>query len=162
MAANQTATSSVPPKKGGIGRIIRNVLLGLVVVAVIGGIVLWQIQRATKARNLEESVLQELKQPEKIAFDALAAHDAVKTALGDNVKDAGGLSRDGSGLLDPTSTVIHFDVAGSKATAKVTAHCAKQQGAWQITEPIQVQPAGGKAIEVPKPGEKPPDVNLEF
>ena len=162
MDASKTAASSAPAKKGGLGRIIRNVLLVLLVVAVAGGLFLWQWQKAVKRKNLEETVLQELKQPEKIAFDAVAADDGAKAALGEDLKDAGGLTRDGSGELDRTSTVIHFDVAGSKGKGKVTAHSAQKQGAWQITAPIEVKLADGKTIEIPKPADKEPEINLEL
>jgi hypothetical protein len=159
-ATESSQAAETPTKKGAFGRNVRLVLVLLIGLATLGGIVLWRNQAATKRKNLEDTILQELKQPQKIALEAVAADSGAKEALGDEIKDAGGLGRDGSGELDRTNTVLHFDVAGSKGKGRVTAPAAQQQGAWQITGDIEVKLTDGKTVKVPKPGDKPPEIEL--
>jgi hypothetical protein len=153
-------TKPPPKKKGSLLRLIGMGLLGLLIMGVVGGVGLWIKNRADKQRNLEDNILQELKQPQKIALDAVAADSGAKEALGDDIQDGGDLSRDGTGELERTSTVIHFDVVGSKGKGRVTAPAAHQDGAWQITGEIELKAAHGKTIKVPQPGNKPPDIDL--
>ena len=154
--------SSTPPlkKKRSVVRLISMGFLGLLVIGVVAGVGIWINNRLVKQRNLEENALQELKQPQKIALDAVAADSGAKELLGEDIKDAGGLGRDVSGELDSTGTVLHFDVAGSKQKGRVTAPAAREQGAWQITGEIEIKAADGKAIKVPRPGDKPPDIEI--
>ena len=161
-ATEKAAPSSLPKKKLSLARIIGYGLLGLLIIGVVAGVGIWLKDRANKQRNLEDSVMQELKQPQKIALDAVAADNGAKEALGDDIKDAGGLVREGTGELDRTGTVLHFDVAGSKQKGRVTAPAAMEKGAWQITGDIEIKAADGKTIKVAKPGEKPPDINLDL
>ena len=163
MDAPEKASSPSPPQTTGRWRtlLLRSLIL-LVVIGLIAAFFIRQINQAHKRKNLEDSILQELKQPQKIALDAVAADSGVKSALGDDIKDAGGLARDGTGVLDRSSAVIHFDVAGNKGQGKVTASAGTKQGAWQVTDDIQVKLTDGKTITVPKPGDKPPDINLDF
>ena len=156
-------SSRLPPKeKRTLALHVRNIFLWLVIIGAIIGAGIWFKGKADKARNLRDDGLQELKQPQKIALDAIAADSGAKEALGDDIQDAGGLSRDGSGELDQTGTVLHFDVAGSKAKGRVTAPAAMDQSkAWQITGDIEVKLQGGKTIKVAKPGEKPPDIKFD-
>ena len=162
MDAPAKESSSAPPKKtGGWGRLLLQALLLLVLIGLIAAFFIRQNNQAIKRKNLEDSILQELKQPQKIALDAVSADSGAKAALGDDIQDAGGLAREGTGVLD-LSVVIHFDVTGGKSKAKVTASAAKKQGSWQITQDIQVKLPDGKTLTVPKPGDKPPDINLDF
>jgi hypothetical protein len=163
MDAPDKGTSPTPPKKKwSLARLFGISFLILLCIGIVAAIAIRTKNQGDKQRNLEETRLQELKQPQKIAFDAIAADSSAKEALGDDIKDEGGLSREGSGELDRTATIIHFDVAGSKAKGRVTAHAAFQQGAWQVTEDIQVDLKGGQKMKVPKPGDKPPDIDLGF
>jgi len=84
-----------PKKKGGLLRLIGMGLIGFLIMGVAGGVGIWIKNRADKQRNLEDNILQELKQPRKLAFDAIAADSGAKEALGDEIKDAGGFARDG-------------------------------------------------------------------
>lgn len=138
--------------------LIRSLIL-VVVIGLGGAFLIWQNNQAIKRKNLQETVLQDLKQPKTLAFDAVAADSGAKELLGDNIRDAGGLGRDGSGPLDRSDTVLHFDVSGSKQKGRVTAH-ATDKGGWQITSEIDVKAADGKTIAIPKPAEKPPDIEL--
>ena len=161
MDAPEKASSTPPPKKKrSVVRLIGMGFLGLLVIGVVAGVGIWINNRLVKQRNLEENALQELKQPQKIALDAVAADSGAKELLGEDIKDAGGLGRDVSGELDSTGTVLHFDVAGSKQKGRVTAPAAREQGAWQITGEIEIKAADGKAIKVPRPGDKPPDIEI--
>lgn len=154
------SSSPLPNKKVSRARLIITPLLSILAIVLIIGLYIWMQQRGVKARNLEETVLQELKQPQQIALNAVAADEAAKAVLGEDVKATGGLTRAGSGELDRTNTLIHFDIAGSKGTGRVTASAAQKQGAWQITAPIHVKLASGKTLEVPKPSDKPPDIEF--
>lgn len=163
MDAPAKDSSSLPPKKKrSLARLIGIVILVLIVVGAVAAIAIRTKNQGDKRRNLEDTILQELKQPQKIALDAVAADSGAKNALGEDIKDAGGLARDGTGVLDRSSVVIHFDVAGNKGQGKVTASAGMKQGAWQVTDDIQVELTDGKTITVPKPGDKPPDINLDF
>ena len=156
-------TSPLPPKeKRTLALHARNIFLWVVIIGAIVAAGIWYKNQTDKARNLQDSVLQELKQPQKIALDAVAADSGAKEALGDDIKDAGGLARDGSGEIDRTGTVLHFDVAGSKQKGRITAPAAMEKGAWQITGDIELKAADGKTVKVAKPGEKPPDINLDL
>jgi hypothetical protein len=137
-----------------------NIFLWLVIIGAIIAAGIWFKNKSDKARNLRDTALQELKQPQKIALEAVAADGGVKELLGDDIQDAGGLRRDGGGELDRTGTVLHFDVQGSKQKGSITASAAVEKGAWQITGEIDVKAADGKTITVPKPAEKPPDIEL--
>lgn len=161
-APAKDSSSPLPKKKRSIARLIGIGLLGLLFIGVVAGVGIWLKTMANKRRNLEDSVLQELKQPQKIALDAIAADSGAKVALGDDIQDAGGLGRDGSGELDRTGTVLHFDVAGNKQKGRVTAPAAHKQGTWQIMGDIEIKLPDGKTIRVPKPGDKPPDIDLGF
>lgn len=162
-APEKASLSSPPKKKLSLARMIGYGFLGLLIIGVVAGVGIWLKDRANKQRNLEDSVLQELKQPQKIALDAIAADSGARETLGDDIQDAGGLVRDSSGELDRTGTLLHFDVAGSKAKGRVTAAAAMDQSkAWQITGDIEIKAADGKTIKVAKPGEKPPDINLDL
>jgi Cytochrome oxidase complex assembly protein 1 len=155
--------SPLPPKeKRTLALHARNILLWVVIIGAIVAAGIWYKNQTDKARNLQDSVLQELKQSQKIALEAVAADSSAKELLGDDIKDAGGLARDGSGEIDRTGTVLHFDVAGSKQKGRVTAPAAMEKGSWQITGEIDVKAADGKTIKVAKPGEKPPDINLDL
>ena len=154
---------SVPPKKKrSLARLLGMSLLALIVIGVVAAIAIRTKNQADKRRNLEDTVLQELKQPHKIALDAIAADSGAKAALGDDIQDDGGLGREGTGELDGTGTVIHFDVTGSKGKGRVTAPAALQQGAWQITGEIEIKLTDGKTIKVARPSDKPPDIDLGF
>ncbi len=159
-APAKASTPSPPKKKRSLPRLFGYSFLGLVVIIAIAAIVIRAKIQADKRRNLEETVLQELKQPQKIVLDAITADGGAQEALGEEIKDAGGLGRDGSGELDGTGTVLHFDVSGSKGKGRVTAAAAKEKGAWQITGDIEIELPGGKTIKVPKPADKPPDIDL--
>jgi hypothetical protein len=160
MDAPEKESKSPPKKKGGLLRLIGRVLIVLLILGVAGGVGIWVKNRADKQRNLEDNILQELKQPQKLAFEAVAADSGAKEALGDAIKDAGGLARDGSGELERTGTVLHFDVTGSKGKGRVSAPTAHQEGAWQITGEIELKLANGKTIKVAKPADKPPEIEL--
>ena len=160
MDAPEKESPSSPPKKRGILKLIAMGLIGLVIMGVVGGVGIWIKNRADKQRNLEDNVLQELKQPQKIAFEAIAADSGAKEALGDDIKDAGGLGRDGTGELERTGSVLHFDVTGSKGKGRVTAPAAHVQGAWQITGDIEIKLADGKTVKVPRPADKPPEIEF--
>ena len=160
MDAPEKESPSSPPKKRGILKLIDMGLIGLVIMGVVGGVGIWIKNRADKQRNLEDNVLQELKQPQKIAFEAIAADSGAKEALGDDIKDAGGLGRDGTGELERTGSVLHFDVTGSKGKGRVTAPAAHVQGAWQITGDIEIKLADGKTVKVPRPADKPPEIEF--
>lgn len=162
MDAPAKDSSAPPKKKRSLARLFGILFLALVVIGLVAAIVIRNKNQADKRRNLEDTVLQELKQPHKIALDAIAADSGAKTALGDDIHDAGGLGRDGAGELDGTGTVIHFDVAGSKQKGRVTAPTALQQGAWQITGDIEIKLTDGKTIKVARPSDKPPDIDLGF
>lgn len=159
-ATPQERLAAARPKT--LGQHIRNIVLWLIIIGAIAAAGIWFKNKVDKQRNLEDSILQELKQPQEIALDAIAADPGAKAALGDDIKDAGGLGRDGSGVLDRTDTTIHFNVAGSKGKGRVTARTAQKQGSWQIADDIEVKLADGKTIKVSKPGDKPPDINLDF
>ncbi len=172
MDAQQASSQTVP--KTGTGRsrlwkvffvvlIIGAVLSLGCIITVVGGIIVLQRSASTaKKQNLEDSVLQELKQPQKLALDAIAADSGARETLGDDIQDAGGLGRDGTGELDRTGTVLHFDVLGSKQKGRVTAPAAMEKGAWQITGDIEINAADGKTIILEKPGDKPQDMNLDL
>ena len=160
MDAPEKESKSPPKKKGGLLRLIGMGLIGLLIMGVAGGVGIWIKKQADKQRNLEDNNLQELKQPQKLAFEAIAADSGAKEALGDEIKDAGGLARDGSGELERTGTVLHFDVTGSKGKGRVSAPAAHKDGAWQITGEIEVKLANGKTIKVAKPADKPPEIEL--
>lgn len=160
MDVPEKESKSSPKKKGGLLRLIGMVLIGLLIMGVAGGVGIWIKNRAEKQRNLEDNILQELKQPQKLAFDAIAADSGAKEALGDEIKDAGGLARDESGELERTGTVLHFDVTGSKGKGRVSAPAAHQEGAWQITGEIEIKLADGKTIKVAKPADKPPEIEF--
>lgn len=161
-APPQEKSASPPKKKRSLAKLFGISFLALLSIGIVAAIAIRTKNQAEKARNQEDTRLQELKQPQKIAFDAVAADSGAQAALGDDIKDAGGLRRDGSGDLDRTATVIHFDVAGSKSKGHVTASAAFQQGAWQVTDEIQVKLPDGKTLKVAKPGDKPPDIDLGF
>ena len=162
MDAPEKASSTSPPKpKRTIGQHAFNIFLWLVIIGAIAAAGIWFKGKVDKARNLEDSLLQDLKQPQKLALDAVAADSGAKEALGDDIQDAGGLGRDGSGELNRASTVLHFDVAGSKAKGRVSTTAA-DNGGWQITGDIEVKLSNGKTIKIPKPAEKPPDINLDL
>jgi hypothetical protein len=161
-ATESSKGAKTPAKKGIVGRIIRIILVAIIAQGIFFGILIWRNQVATKQKNLEDSVQQELKQSQKIALEAVAADSGAKELLGDDIKDAGGLARDGSGEIDRTGTVLHFDVVGSKQKGRVTAPAAMEKGAWQITGEIEIKAANGKTVKVAKPGEKPPDINLDL
>ncbi|MCE9525646.1 MAG: hypothetical protein K8R36_06290 [Planctomycetales bacterium] len=160
MDVPEKESKSSPKKKGGLLRLIGMVLIGLLIMGVAGGVGIWIKNRAEKQRNLEDNILQELKQPQKLAIDAIAADSGAKEALGDDIKDAGGLARDESGELERTGTVLHFDVTGSKGKGRVSAPAAHQEGAWQITGEIEIKLANGKTIRVAKPADKPPEIEF--
>ncbi len=161
-APQQEKSASPPKKKRSLAKLIGISFLALLSIGIVAAIAIRSKNQADKARNLEDTRLQELKQPQKIAFDAVAADSGAKAALGDDIQDAGGLRRDGTGELDRAATVIHFDVAGSKAKGHVTASAAFQQGAWQVTDEIQIKLPDGTTLKVAKPGDKPPDIDLGF
>jgi len=160
MDAPEKESKSPPKKKGGLLRLIGMGLIGLLIMGVAGGVGIWINAQAVKQRNLEQNNLQELKQPQKLAFDAVAADSGAKEALGDEIKDAGGLARDGSGELERTGTVLHFDVTGSKGKGRVSAPAAHKEGTWQIIGQIEVKLANGKTIKIAKPAEKPPEIEF--
>ncbi|MFN0022222.1 MAG: cytochrome c oxidase assembly factor Coa1 family protein [Pirellulaceae bacterium] len=160
MDVPEKESKSSPKKKGGLLRLIGVGLIGLLIMGVAGGIGIWIKNRADKQRNLEDNILQELKQPQKLAFDAIADDSGAKEALGDEIKDAGGFARDGSGELDRTAVVLHFDVTGSKGKGRVRAPAAHQEGAWQITGEIELKLANGKTIKVARPADKPPEIEF--
>ena len=62
----------------------------------------------------------------------------------------------------PATAVGKLTVTGSKQKGRVTAPAAMEKGSWQITGEIDIKAADGKAIKVAKPGEKPPDINLDL
>ena len=161
-APGKESSASTPRKTGNWRVLLLRSLLLLVVIGLVAAFLIRQISQANKRKNLEDSILQELKQPQKIALDAVAADSGAKAALGDDIRDAAGLVREGTGVLDRAGVVIHFDVAGSKNKGKVTASAGLKQGAWQITEDIQVKLSDGKTLKIPKPGDKPPDINLDL
>jgi Cytochrome oxidase complex assembly protein 1 len=158
-ASQPSKSDNAPVKKGMFWRIVRIVFVALIALGIFFGIIIWRSQVATKQKNLEDTVLQDLQQPKKIALDAVAADSGAKELLGNDIHDTGGLVRDGSGELDRSNTVLHFDVAGSKQQGRVTAH-ATDKGGWQITAEIELKAADGKAIVIPKPAEKPPDIEF--
>src|SRR5678815_4100180 len=129
--------------KPSLGRHVRNIFLWLVIIGALIAAGIWYKTTTDKARNLRDSVLQELKQSQKIALEAVATDSGAKELLGDDIKDAGGLTRDGSGEIDRTGTVLHFDVAGSKQKGRVTAPAAMEKGSWQITGEIDIKAADG-------------------
>ena len=93
--------SPLPPKeKRTLALHARNIFLWVVIIGAIVAAGIWYKNQTDKARNLQDSVLQELKQSQKIALEAVAADSGAKELLGDDIKDAGGLARDGSGEID--------------------------------------------------------------
>ncbi|MBC7854160.1 MAG: hypothetical protein IAF94_12065 [Pirellulaceae bacterium] len=161
-AQEKEAASTLPKRKRSRFQLILIPFLVLVAMIVAIGLYVGLMNQAYKRANLQHTVLQELKQPHKIALDAIAADSSAKVALGENIIDAGGLERDGTGELDRAGTVIHFDVSGSKGKGRVTAPAALQQGAWQITGEIEIKLPDGKTIKVARPSDKPPDIDLGF
>jgi len=152
--------AAVLKKQKTLGQHVRNIVLWLIILGAIVAAGIWFKKQSDKARNLRETALQELKQPQAMALEAVAADGGAKELLGDKIEDAGELARDGGGELDSTGTTIHFDVKGSKQKGHVTALTIKDKGTWQIASEIEVKGADGKSIKVPKPGEKPPDIDL--
>ena len=155
-------SKGISPKglKPSLGLHARNIFLWLVIIGALIAAGIWYKTTTDKARNLRDTVLQELKQSHKIALEAVAADSGAKELLGDDIKDAGDLQRDGTGELNQAGTVLHFDVAGNKQKGRVTATTAQEQGDWQITGEIDVKAADGKSIKVPQPGKKPPDIEF--
>ncbi len=158
--ADKGAGGDTPTTKKSIWGLVIRVVLALVLLGVAGGIYVNRQARLTKEKNQAATLLVELKQAQKLALDAVVAHDEVKAVLGDDVKDAGDLDRQGKGELNRQNTTITFSIAGSKGKGTVKAQTGQKDGVWQILAPIQVQPASGKAIEVPKPDEASPEIEL--
>src|SRR3954468_17958118 len=101
-ATPQERLAAAKPKT--LAQHVRNIVLWLIIIGAIVAAGIWFKNKVQKQRNLEDSILQELKQPQEIALDAIAADPGAKAGLGGDIKDAGDLGRDGSGVLDRTDT----------------------------------------------------------
>jgi hypothetical protein len=93
------------------------------------------------------------------AFTSVAADAAVQAKLGDSITLAGLPSRQGTGPLDFSNTVVLFDVIGPKGTATVTAHAKQENGAWHITK-LSATYADGSTAEIAPPESTAPQLNF--
>ena len=160
---SQPSKESVSPpaaRKSGCAGTIAKGLLVLVVLLAGAGLAYYLRMQYLDSIAKEESVRKELEQPRSLALKAVQNHDEAKAALGEPVKDAGNLRRQGTGELDRSNAAFSFDVAGAKEKGTVDAVAKQADGNWQISQ-IKVKLGGGKTIDVPPPSaDAPPEIDF--